>query len=291
MQRERPPECAEDAWVDVKRHVAPHRRRAFLWQALGAFLFPARCAACRQFGPHPFDTDAESGRATDALAPVRGLLCADCLDTCQLLQSPMCSRCGLMFASRNIEDHRCSDCLSGRGHYGMARAVGIHQGSLMALVHQLKYQRRLALISPMGRMLRDTFQRYWHARPVDLALPIPLHPKRLRQRGFNQAALLLRATWQQAACDAARVPRISDRVPMLVRARSTPPQTGLNRRERQRNIRGAFSVTDRDGIKGQRLLLLDDVFTTGATVEEAARVLLKAGADSVDVLTFARTLI
>lgn len=195
-----------------------------------------------------------------------------------------------MFTSRAGEDHRCSDCLSANGHYGRARAVGVYQGALMALVHQLKYRGRLALAAPMGRMLHDTYDHYWGEQSVDLVVPIPLHPRHLRRRGFNQAALLLRA-WQRAADqDPAAPVRPVAAMHTLVRSHRTRSQTGLNRRERQRNIRGAFAVYDRDGIRQQRVLLLDDVFTTGATVEEAARTLLAAGAAAVDVLTFARTL-
>jgi ComF family protein len=223
------------------------------------------------------------------LTPVRDFLCPDCLDACQLLGDPLCSRCGLMFKSRTGENHRCGVCLTAKGYFGIARAVGIHQGGLKDLVHGLKYRGCLGLALPMGRMLRDTFEHHWCTRQVDLVVPIPLHTRRLRQRGFNQSALLLRA-WQRAAPEAAVRPLPQSCSTILVRARRTPPQTGLSRRERRRNIRGAFRVVDPAGVKGQHLLLLDDVFTTGATVEEAARVLRAAGAASVDVLTFTRTL-
>ena len=255
--------------MDAKRVVILFKRLDFVWQALGAFLFPPRCAACRQFGLPSLAASADPGGTYDPLVHARGHLCPDCLDTCQVLQRPICSRCGLMFKSRRGEDHRCSNCLSGKGYYGIARAVGIHAGGLMAMVHQLKYQGRLALVHPMGRMLQDTFEHYWHSRRVDLALPIPLHRKRWRRRGFNQAALLLRAC-RRAARKGIEVPDTDGRMQILMRTRPTPPQTGLNRRERQRNIRGAFRVVDRDGIQGQRLLIFDDVFTTGATLQACA---------------------
>ncbi len=194
-----------------------------------------------------------------------------------------------MFTSRRGEDHRCGDCLAHPGHYGMARAVGIYEGGLMALVHQLKYRGRLAMVPPMARMLDDSYRRYWQSASVDLVLPVPLHPRRMRRRGFNQADLLLRA-WQESTAGEAELPKPERCGQVLVRTRATPPQTGLNRRERRRNIRGAFRVVARKRIREKRLLLVDDVFTTGATVEEAARVLVAAGARSVDVLTFARTL-
>lgn len=260
-----------------------------MWQALVTLLFPVRCAACKRFwSQHKSGTTGLIATA-HPLAPLHDILCPECLDVCQLLRRPMCMRCGLMFKSRIGVDHRCSDCLTAKGHFGIARAVGIHQGGLKDLVHGLKYRGRLGLALPMGRMLRDTFEHYWHTRQVDLVVPIPLHPQRLRRRGFNQSALLLRA-WQRTYRDTTAGPQIKSSLTILMRVSRTPPQTGLSRRERRHNIRGAFTVADRAGLKGQHLLLLDDVFTTGATVEEAARVLLAAGAASVDVLTFTRTL-
>ncbi len=260
-----------------------------LGQALTTFLFPARCAACRSFWPPAMPEVGGGVVSFDGPAHASGILCPDCLNQCRWVQSPLCSRCGLMFKSRVGEDHRCSDCLTQSGHYGRARAVGIYEGGLMDLVHQLKYQGRTALIPSMARMLRDTYRRCWQGRAVDLAIPVPLHPRRLRRRGFNQADLLLRA-WLKSGVGGPGPPGPDRETRILLRNRPTPPQTGLDRRARRRNMRGAFMVRDREKIQGKRLLLVDAVFTTGATVEEAARVLRAAGADVVDVLTFVRTL-
>ena len=125
-------------------------------------------------------------------------------------------------------------------------------------------------------MLLEAFERFFGDWTYDFLVPVPLHPKRLRRRGFNQARLLLRV-WPQTPTDG-----------LLVRVRHTQTQTGLNRRQRRRNIRGAFEVTDGDVVAGGRVLLVDDVFTTGATVNECARILRTAGACRVDVLTLAR---
>ena len=297
--REIPASPSDDCALAADSWVVPPGRARRLWQALVELVFPARCAACKRFGvlaaadappPSVDHGDAQTIGRHHPQAHLRGLLCPACLEECQWLRSPLCSRCGIMFISRVGGDHRCSDCLSDNGYYGRARAVGVYQGGLMALVHQLKYRGRLALAAPMGRMLYDTFNHYWRERRVDLVVPIPLHPRRLRRRGFNQAALLLRA-WQRAADrDPAAAMRPVAAMRTLVRSRRTRSQTGLSRRERQRNIRGAFAVHDREGICQKHVLLLDDVFTTGATVEEAARTVLAAGAAAVDVLTFARTL-
>ncbi len=278
-----------DRRTGVRPGGMTRHRLLLFWRALVVFLFPSRCAACRSLWCPPNSAAGGVASLPAVLGHARGVLCPDCLADCQVVRSPMCSRCGLMFKSRRGVDHRCSDCLGHPGHYDRARAVGIYERGLMALVHQLKYRGRLALVPAMAHMLGTTYRRHWHSNPVDLMLPVPLHSRRLRRRGFNQADLLLRA-WLESTGGEAGLPKPERCGQALVRTRATPPQTGLNRRERRRNIRGAFRVVAPHEIQKKRLLLVDDVFTTGATVEEAARVLLAAGARSVDVLTFARTL-
>jgi ComF family protein len=121
-----------------------------------------------------------------------------------------------------------------------------------------------------------------HPPEYDLLIPVPLHAARLRWRGFNQSLLLARelaSAWQMSANPF-----------VLRRCRSTPPQVGLDERARRRNVRGAFEVADRASVKGRAVLLVDDVFTTGATVNECAVTLRRAGARYVDVLVLARVL-
>ncbi len=253
-------------------------------KALAAVVFPNRCASCGSFWEPPHS----GGQGVSVFDPIRRFLCPDCIDGCQEVKRPMCSRCGLMFKSRSGDDHRCSECLTRPGHFGMARAVGVYTGGLLDLVHQFKYQGQLGLVPSLGRMLREAYQRYWHECQTDWAIPIPLHRQRLRRRGFNQADLLLQSWLKTTAAVGLQGPARGAHI--LERIRPTSPQTGLKRSERRRNMRGAFRVVAREEIQGRRLLLVDDVFTTGATVDEAARVLVAAGAVSVDVLTLARTL-
>ncbi len=265
--------------------TAAGSRRFF--QVLADFVFPSRCAGCGSFWPAPPRRKPGAAVSNGTFDSIRRFLCPDCLDGCREVKRPMCSRCGLMFSDSSGDDHRCSDCLSRPGSYGKARAVGVYAGGVMDLVHQLKYQGRLALVPAMGHMLEGAYRRYWSECPGDWVIPIPLHRRRLRRRGFNQADLLLRS-WLKRA-DAAGSSSPARGAHILERVRATPPQTGLKRSERRRNIRGAFRVTAPEVVEDRRLLLVDDVFTTGATVEEAARVLRAAGAASVDVLTLART--
>lgn len=195
-----------------------------------------------------------------------------------------------MFVSREGEDHLCGGCLQDKPHFHRARAAGVYSGGLMALVHQLKYRGCLALVPPLSMLLRDTFGRHWEPHDIDLVLPIPLHAGRLRRRGFNQAQLLVDA-WARAERQAGRGgPRFAKARRVFVRSRATSPQTGLGKAERRRNIKGAFRVVAARAVHGRRLLLVDDVYTTGATANEAARILIQGGAARVDILTVARTM-
>lgn len=150
----------------------------------------------------------------------------------------------------------------------------------MEAIHLLKYGKKTSLSRLLSTQARETFFQYWGVNAIDLLVPVPLHVKRLRERGFNQAYLLIRR-W-------AKQERIEFDALTLCRTRWTEPQTTLSRAERQQNIKDAFSLQHPEKIKGRKILLVDDVYTTGATVNECARVLMKADAEFVDVLTLAR---
>lgn len=188
----------------------------------------------------------------------------------------------MVFQSRIGRDHLCGRCLVASRQYDSARAYGIYSGTLLVLVHQLKYRGQAGLGAPLGRLLYAAFCRWFSHVAPDLIVPVPLHPRRFRQRGFNQAYQLVRGWPSVGRPEIARE--------LLVRRRSTPPQTGLGRRDRRKNIRGAFEVEAGKRISGKRILLVDDVMTTGATLNECARVLRVAGAARVDCLTLARSL-
>jgi ComF family protein len=159
-----------------------------------------------------------------------------------------------------------------------ARAAALYdeEGPSGQAIKRFKYNRRLDMLPVMH---------HWLKRPLclelvqvaDLVAPVPLHPSRLRQRGFNQALLLAQA-----------FPEVPLERELLARQRHTPPQAGLNPKERRDNVKGAFAVPRPELVKGKSILLIDDVFTTGATVRECAKVLRRAGAREVNVLTVAR---
>ncbi len=144
---------------------------------------------------------------------------------------------------------------------------------------RFKYQREYPLRPWLGRWMRDGFRQYYRNEAWDALVPIPLHPERRNERGFNQSTEI--ASWLGAR-EGLRVEE------GLIRVRPTPPQARLRRSERLRNLRGALALAPGFDPRGRRLLLCDDVFTTGATADACARVLKKAGAEEVAALTVAR---
>ena len=160
--------------------------------------------------------------------------------------------------------------------------------SRLELIHQLKYKGKIQLARPLGTLLFAALCRFWKNADLDVIIPVPLHAKRFKKRGFNQAYLLIK-DWQKRY---AKVGRVFSTIPInrdvLVREKHTKPQTGLNRKERVKNIKNAFKITDPELIEGKRVLIVDDVYTTGATTNECARILLKHKVKRVDILTLAR---
>jgi ComF family protein len=196
----------------------------------------------------------------------------------------LCVVCGIPFQTSGGGDHRCGRCLQHPPHYRRARACAVYEtnasttGPLPALIQRYKYNREVSLAAALGRLL-------WEQTPLplqdyDLIVPVPLHTQRLRWRGFNQALLLARRL--AGSADVAVEPFA------LRRTRPTRPQVELDESERKHNVRHAFGVTQPARLRRRRILLIDDVMTTGATVDECARELLDAGVHAVDVLVLAR---
>ena len=192
----------------------------------------------------------------------------------------MCPRCGVGFATDMGEDHLCSDCLQDHGHFTKARSLAHYEGMMADLVSRFKYRGASRLAIPLSHLLADYAHADFSFQDYGLIIPVPLHSRRLRQRGYNQSLLLARRI--------ARKHAIPLDYTSLRRIRSTQPQTELSGLQRQKNIHGAFAVHKKEAVVEKTILLIDDVFTTGATVEECAHVLLKSGAKRVDVLTLVR---
>jgi ComF family protein len=157
--------------------------------------------------------------------------------------------------------------------------LGLYDGPIREAIHLLKYRGKPFLVKPLVGLLSLGYP-FIDYDAYDLMVPVPLHPKRLRERGFNQALIVGRAIGRR------------EKVPctgfVLRKTRLSAPQVDLSPKEREKNVRGSFAVVDPAKVEGKRVLLVDDVMTTGSTVNECARELLKAGAKGVDVFTLAR---
>ncbi|MFO7760052.1 MAG: ComF family protein [Desulfobia sp.] len=209
------------------------------------------------------------------------LICPSCLDGLSFSLSPLCLRCGKVFASREGEDHLCSSCMTGELFYHKARSLFVYNDHIAPLIHDFKYGGCTAGLRTFAG-LKEEMNVGADLSPPSLILPVPLHRRRLRQRGFNQAVLLARALFPEE--------KYMIEPLILRREKDTRPQTSLSGRERRHNLKGAFRVEGVEKIAGRNILLIDDVLTTGTTVNECARVLSLAGAGRIEVFTLARVL-
>ncbi|MGU3655663.1 MULTISPECIES: ComF family protein [unclassified Methylobacterium] len=227
-----------------------------------SLIYPPTCAGC-------------GGATADP-----GALCPACWSSLRLIEEPVCQRYGTPFAV----DLGVGPLLSPRAIaeppvFERARSVALYDAVARRLVHRLKYEDRLDLARVMARMMAASGRTL--IADADCVVPVPLHRGRLWRRRFNQSALLARVITRSAG-----LPFVAT---ALVRVRATRSQVGLSRAARAENLSGAFRVAtaEQHRIRGRRILLVDDVMTTGATGNAAARALLRGGARSVDLLTFA----
>lgn len=263
-------------------------------------VFPAKCMACGTFF-HPaqrqgcsFNENDDSFNYIERFTfkkLMEPYLCPACSNSFIPVKPPICLSCGIMFKSREGEDHICGKCITSPKKIRRSRALGVYDKAFMSVIHCLKYKGKIQLAKPLGMLLFSAFMSCWDKESIDIIVPVPLHKKRFRERGFNQSFLLIRDWVQLAKSLSINFAHIEIDKHLLFRNRWTESQTGLGRKQRAANIKNAFSINKSSNIAGiieKRILLVDDVYTTGATANECAKVLLRGGAGSVDVLTLAR---
>jgi ComF family protein len=211
-------------------------------------------------------------------------ICQSCWLEIEYVSPPICQQCGQPLAAppEGIASvaHRCGACLLHPPPYARARAVGLYRGVLRNLIHAMKYQRVYGLVRPLADLLAVQFALHWGDCRPDALVPVPLHRSRLRQREFDQALALARYMGKQVG-----VPVCAK---VLIRHRRTVSQVGLNAVQRRRNVQGAFRLGEPRACEGKLVVLIDDVYTTGATMLECARLLQQAGATWVGAYTLAR---
>lgn len=219
------------------------------------------------------------------LRPLDGPICNRCWSSIPRISPPWCRQCGDALASGDVPDALCTRCTEMPPQFMLARSAGRYEGALRELIHALKYDGRRMVAAPLARLMRHAGTEILD--DADAVVPVPLHPLRLIRRGFNQADDLSRhlglPIWR-----------------VLKRTRLRPSQAGLPAASRQSNTRGAFAYRpswhgpNRTGrashrpLEGRTLVLIDDVMTTGATLDACSEILMEAGARSVRALTAAR---
>ncbi|MCA0200396.1 MAG: ComF family protein [Proteobacteria bacterium] len=216
--------------------------------------------------------------ACSAVVDTPGHLCGTCFGRFTFITPPHCGICGLPLDQTITDDLICGACVVERPAYGQARAAFIYDAHSRPLVLKLKHGDRTDMAVHLARWLQRSGREVLGT--ADVLVPVPLHRWRLLMRAYNQSALLAHAVGKLSGKAVA--------ADVLIRTKSTPPQGGLSRKERRRNVAKAFGVRDAARIENKRVLLIDDVLTSGATANACALTLMQAGAAAVDVLALAR---
>ena len=239
-------------------------------EPLITFIFPAACRECRimiGIGKVPY-------------------ICDECWAKIEWIEPPWCQRCGIPVGAHDAPTINspviCSECIANPPPFGKLRAAAFYEPTLREAIHLLKYEGKRVLAKHLIKLMQRHLPGDSSGADYDLLLPIPLHKKRYRKRRFNQSELL--------AIAVSSVWNVAVRKDILLRVKNTVALSRLNSQpERVETIKGAFDVRFPESIQDKRLLLIDDIFTTGATIDEAVRVLQPANPATIDVLVLCRT--
>ncbi len=212
----------------------------------------------------------------------RFYLCLECLKKIKLNSPPFCIKCGRPVAGMAEIEVVCGKCAGAKYDFDKAFFCCNYEGLVKELIHKFKYNHKKFLIYIFNKLMVDFAKNYISINNLDMVAPVPLHRGKLQQRGFDQSLLLSR--------NLSKTLGLSHSYNILTRDKDTRQQTGLSKKQRLDNIKGAFSVKSKKVFDNKRVLLIDDVFTTAATANECAAALKKVGAKSVTLLTLAKGL-
>jgi competence protein ComFC len=237
-------------------------RKPELLEAATSLLYPPLCTLC------------------NSKTRVGEYLCEPCEAKAIRIVAPFCQQCSEPFTGAIINSFTCANCAHRTVYFDAAIAAYRGRGIVRQIIHDFKYRHQIHLRHLVARWLYAAFNdERLQGRQFDIIVPVPLHPTRQRERGFNQASLLAELASAQVSVPCK---------PLLKRTRYTTTQTALDRAERMENLHNAFRLRKNADVRGLRVLLIDDVLTTGSTLSECARVVKRAGAISVHAATAAR---
>ncbi len=225
-------------------------------------IFPPTCAACN------LPVTSENG------------LCSRCHETIYSITSPVCPVCGIPFVSKSGQDHICSSCILTPPKFDIHRSLFAYHGAIKELILRFKYKYDFYAFKVLGDISNSLAEKLGDTLDADFVVPVPLHKKRLLTRGFNQSLLIARALF----------PKTKILTGLLTRKKNTPYQSTLNRTQRIENMSDAFAISPSRKITGKDILLVDDISTTGSTIDACCRELLSLHPSSIKVFTIARTL-
>jgi competence protein ComFC len=235
-----------------------------IWDAALNFIYPPVCQICRE---------ERAGRK-------EGYVGGECWSQVRFVTAPFCQRCGLPYAGSITGPFVCGNCQEIKFHFRFARSAVVANPLILQVIHRYKYNRALCFEPFLADLLiRQAVPSLQNAQ-WDLIVPVPLHPAKEREREFNQAERLARHL--------SRATQIPVNTELVRRVQPTATQTQLNRAERAGNVRAAFAPRSPKKLNGEKIILLDDVLTTGATTSACARFLRRAGAGDLCVWTVAR---
>ncbi|MCA1962012.1 MAG: ComF family protein [Desulfomonile sp.] len=235
-----------------------------LMRAVADLILPRTCSFCESAAP------LESNE----------VLCSACRGALREIAPPLCQKCGLPVQTLLPDGPEfCGRCLSSSPVFGAARYGFSYEESLRLAILRFKFYGGLSLGSALASLLTEAFDRHFNRQAYDVIVPMPIHPRRLIERGFNQAVILAEGL---SAAIGIPVDRTS-----FCKIKDTPPQVGLTEAQRAANLRGSFAVSRPERLKGRRVLLVDDVCTTGSTIAYAAQTISKTAPARVDVLALA----
>ncbi len=256
-------------------------------------IFPPQCFICNTYLDDTKKIKLTKSLLNEDISYVfkklfNNLICDKCSSKFEIIKKPFCIKCGTPFKNKEIKEHICPLCQRKKTKINIKRAFLLYGGNSKKLIHMLKYQDKSALFYPTSFMLFYLFLNNQEIyNKTDIIIPIPLYISKEKKRGYNQSYQVVRY-FEKFNRELKIDKKIDVDIKSLIRTKKTKSQINFKTKDRIKNVQNAFLVTDKKAIKGQNILLVDDVYTTGATAEEAAKTLLKAGAKEVNMLIISK---